>query len=174
MAGCLSTGDGTSQQAAARLHCKLYSRIRGEVFTRRVQVQLEAALNKVPSQLDSERPRNYLPKMPCATPSYYPQTPPQSADSLDYYLRLSPETLFFVFYYMEVGRVCHFITTSCSTEESCSGLEGSTAGSESPEEAVVEVPHQVISLSRQLPTINDAEFQVRHVVPEARGAEGDH
>lgn len=70
-----------------------------------LEVQLnivEAAISKVPLQMDSERQRAYLPKMPCQTPAYYPQVPLASVDSLDYYLRLSVETLFFIFYYMEV------------------------------------------------------------------------
>uniref|UniRef100_A0A9J2PH86 NOT2/NOT3/NOT5 C-terminal domain-containing protein n=1 Tax=Ascaris lumbricoides TaxID=6252 RepID=A0A9J2PH86_ASCLU len=62
---------------------------------------LEHALTRTPLQMDSEKPRSYLPKMPCATASYYPQSPPANADTLEYYLRLSPETLFFTFYYME-------------------------------------------------------------------------
>jgi CCR4-NOT transcriptional regulation complex NOT5 subunit len=33
---------------------------------------------------------------------YYPQTPPTGSDSAEFYYRLAPETLFFVFYYMEV------------------------------------------------------------------------
>ncbi len=67
---------------------------------------LECALSRAPLQMDSERPRSYLPKMLCPTASYYPQTVPASADSLEYYLRLSPETLFFTFYYMEVSVFC--------------------------------------------------------------------
>ncbi|KHN84728.1 CCR4-NOT transcription complex subunit 3 [Toxocara canis] len=65
---------------------------------------LEHALSRTPLQMDSEKPRSYLPKMPCATASYYPQSPPANADTLEYYLRLSPETLFFTFYYMEGSR----------------------------------------------------------------------
>uniref|UniRef100_F1KUZ1 CCR4-NOT transcription complex subunit 3 n=1 Tax=Ascaris suum TaxID=6253 RepID=F1KUZ1_ASCSU len=65
---------------------------------------LEHALTRTPLQMDSEKPRSYLPKMPCATASYYPQSPPANADTLEYYLRLSPETLFFTFYYMEGSR----------------------------------------------------------------------
>lgn len=65
---------------------------------------LEHALTRAPLQMDSEKPRSYLPKMLCATASYYPQSPPANADSLEYYLRLSPETLFFTFYYMEGSR----------------------------------------------------------------------
>ncbi|GMT19027.1 hypothetical protein PFISCL1PPCAC_10324 [Pristionchus fissidentatus] len=65
---------------------------------------LEVAVSRLPQQMDSERPRSYLPKMPCSTPSFYPQAAPSNADSMEYYLRLSPETLFFTFYYMEGSR----------------------------------------------------------------------
>ncbi|GMS89228.1 hypothetical protein PENTCL1PPCAC_11403 [Pristionchus entomophagus] len=65
---------------------------------------LEMALQRIPQQMDSERPRSYLPKMPCTTPSFYPQQAPANSDSMEYYLRLSPETLFFTFYYMEGSR----------------------------------------------------------------------
>ncbi|KAI1721082.1 NOT2 / NOT3 / NOT5 family domain-containing protein [Ditylenchus destructor] len=65
---------------------------------------LESALPRVPVQMDSEKPRSYLPKMPCQTPSYYPQAPPPNADTLEYYLRLNVESLFFTFYYMEGSR----------------------------------------------------------------------
>uniref|UniRef100_A0A914WTQ6 CCR4-NOT transcription complex subunit 3 n=1 Tax=Plectus sambesii TaxID=2011161 RepID=A0A914WTQ6_9BILA len=67
-------------------------------------VMMDCALQRMPLQMDSEKPRSYLPKMPCQTPSYYPQVPPPNADSLEYFLRLSPETLFFTFYYMEGSR----------------------------------------------------------------------
>ncbi|VDN50410.1 unnamed protein product [Dracunculus medinensis] len=65
---------------------------------------LDNALTRLPAPMDSEKPRSYLPKMTCMTPSYYPQCAPPNADTLEYYLRLSPETLFFVFYYMEGSR----------------------------------------------------------------------
>lgn len=64
---------------------------------------VESSLPKLPMQMDSEKPRSYLPKMPCRTATYYPQAPLPNADSLEYYLRLAPETLFFTFYYMEVS-----------------------------------------------------------------------
>ena len=64
---------------------------------------LEQAVTRMPLQMDSEKPRSYLPKMPCSTAPYYPQVPPANADTLEYYLRLTPETLFFIFYYMEVS-----------------------------------------------------------------------
>ncbi|KHJ95978.1 Not1 domain, CCR4-Not complex component [Oesophagostomum dentatum] len=63
---------------------------------------LEASLARTPLPMDSERPRTYLPKIPCPCASYYPQVSAQNVDTLEYYLRLSPETLFFIFYYMEM------------------------------------------------------------------------
>lgn len=62
---------------------------------------LEAAFNHLPHPSDSERLRQYLPRNPCQTPSYYPQIPPQHADTVEFFQRLSTETLFFIFYYME-------------------------------------------------------------------------
>ncbi|CAC5378682.1 CNOT3 [Mytilus coruscus] len=63
---------------------------------------LEAAYHHLPHPSDSERIRHYLPRHPFPTPTYYPQLPPPHADSVDYFFqRLSTETLFFIFYYME-------------------------------------------------------------------------
>lgn len=45
--------------------------------------------------------RNYLPRISVNTPSYYPQVPPQGHDSIDFLSKLSSDTLFFMFYYME-------------------------------------------------------------------------
>ncbi len=39
------------------------------------------------------------------TVSYYPQTPPAGSDTPEFYYRLAPDTLFFVFYYMEVIKI---------------------------------------------------------------------
>ena len=47
--------------------------------------------------------RLYLPRSPCHTPPYYPQLPHPHADSVEFFQRLSTETLFFIFYYMEVS-----------------------------------------------------------------------
>ncbi|ULU00417.1 hypothetical protein L5515_003976 [Caenorhabditis briggsae] len=65
---------------------------------------LELACDKATFPLDSEKPRNYLTKMSFPVPSWYGQTAPSTADSLEYYLRLAPDTLFFIFYYMEGTR----------------------------------------------------------------------
>jgi len=62
---------------------------------------LEAAYLHMPHPSDSERLRPYLPRNPCPTPAYYPQLPPGGSDEIDFFLRLSTETLFFIFYYME-------------------------------------------------------------------------
>jgi len=62
---------------------------------------LEHGTRHLPFPADSERLRNYLPRSPCQTPPYYPQVSPPIADTLEYFNRLTPETLFFIFYYME-------------------------------------------------------------------------
>ncbi|XP_045623082.1 CCR4-NOT transcription complex subunit 3 isoform X6 [Procambarus clarkii] len=69
---------------------------------------LQAAFFHMPHPSDSERLRLHLPRQPCQTPLYYPQvsgldplvSPPMS-DTVDFFQRLSTETLFFIFYYME-------------------------------------------------------------------------
>ncbi|XP_069961119.1 CCR4-NOT transcription complex subunit 3 isoform X5 [Cherax quadricarinatus] len=69
---------------------------------------LQAAFFHMPHPSDSERLRLHLPRQPCQTPLYYPQvsglgTPvsPPMSDTVDFFQRLSTETLFFIFYYME-------------------------------------------------------------------------
>ncbi|KAI9563013.1 putative CCR4-NOT transcription complex subunit 3 [Daphnia sinensis] len=62
---------------------------------------LEAAFYHMPHPSDSERLRHYLPRSPYMTPPYYPQSVPLASDSLDFFHRLSTETLFFIFYYLE-------------------------------------------------------------------------
>ena len=45
--------------------------------------------------------RHYLPRNPCPTPSYYPQSQPAHSDTVEFFQGLSTEALFFIFYYME-------------------------------------------------------------------------
>ncbi|CDW58492.1 CCR4-NOT transcription complex, subunit 3, partial [Trichuris trichiura] len=45
-----------------------------------------------------------LPRMPCTTPSYYPQATQPPLESMEYYMRLPTEVLFFNFYYLEGTR----------------------------------------------------------------------
>ncbi|XP_052265569.1 CCR4-NOT transcription complex subunit 3-like isoform X2 [Dreissena polymorpha] len=61
----------------------------------------KAGFRHLPYPSDSERIRVHLPRKPCPTPSYYPQLPPMHADTVEFFQRLSTETLFFIFYYME-------------------------------------------------------------------------
>nr|XP_002128708.1 CCR4-NOT transcription complex subunit 3-like [Ciona intestinalis] len=68
------------------------------------QAMLDACWRHMPHPSDSERLRHYLPRNPCPTPSYYHQTPLPHHDSVEFYLRLSTETLFFIFYYMEATK----------------------------------------------------------------------
>ncbi len=63
---------------------------------------LDCAYKKLPHPADTERIRNYLPRINVNTPPYYPTTPPVGHDSLDFLCKLSSDTLFFMFYYMEV------------------------------------------------------------------------
>ncbi|XP_014294468.1 CCR4-NOT transcription complex subunit 3 isoform X2 [Halyomorpha halys] len=62
---------------------------------------MEAAFYHMPHPADSERVRQYLPRTPCVTPVYYHQVPLPHSDTLEFFQRLSTETLFFIFYYME-------------------------------------------------------------------------
>ncbi|XP_042201034.1 CCR4-NOT transcription complex subunit 3 isoform X1 [Callorhinchus milii] len=62
---------------------------------------VESAWLHMPHPSDSERIRHYLPRNPCPTPPYHHQIPPVHSDTLEFYQRLSTETLFFIFYYLE-------------------------------------------------------------------------
>uniref|UniRef100_S4R4R5 CCR4-NOT transcription complex subunit 3 n=1 Tax=Petromyzon marinus TaxID=7757 RepID=S4R4R5_PETMA len=69
------------------------------------QGMLEASWRHMPHPSDAERlrcgaRRHYLPRNPCPTPSYH-HRPPTHSDTLEFYQRLSTETLFFIFYYLE-------------------------------------------------------------------------
>ncbi|XP_034832018.1 CCR4-NOT transcription complex subunit 3 isoform X3 [Maniola hyperantus] len=62
---------------------------------------METAFYHMPHPSDSERTRVYLPRNICQTPVYYNQVLLPHSDSVEFFQRLSTETLFFVFYYME-------------------------------------------------------------------------
>lgn len=67
-----------------------------------IQFQMmEAAYYHLPTPSDSERLKTYLQRQPVQTPPHYPQQPLPHSDTVEFFQRLSPETLFFVFYYME-------------------------------------------------------------------------
>lgn len=49
---------------------------------------------------------------PCPTLPYHHQVPPHHSDSIEFYQRLSTETLFFIFYYLEVNALCQLVVLS--------------------------------------------------------------
>uniref|UniRef100_A0A8C7XRD5 CCR4-NOT transcription complex subunit 3 n=1 Tax=Oryzias sinensis TaxID=183150 RepID=A0A8C7XRD5_9TELE len=65
------------------------------------QPMQEAAWTHMPHPSDSERIRQYLMRNPCPTLPFHHQVPPPHSDTLEFYQRLSTETLFFIFYYLE-------------------------------------------------------------------------
>ncbi|XP_048575581.1 CCR4-NOT transcription complex subunit 3 isoform X2 [Nematostella vectensis] len=72
---------------------------------RRYQLgMLEAAYHHLPQATDSERVRPCLSRNPYPAPHYHHQQPPSHLDAIEFFQRLSPETLFFIFYYQEGTR----------------------------------------------------------------------
>ncbi|CAG5888696.1 unnamed protein product [Menidia menidia] len=65
------------------------------------QAMQEAAWTHMPHPSDSERIRQYLMRNPCPTLPFHHQVPPPHSDTVEFYQRLSTETLFFIFYYLE-------------------------------------------------------------------------
>ncbi|CAF4181798.1 unnamed protein product [Rotaria sp. Silwood2] len=73
--------------------------------------RLNSAYAKLPSLLESERQRTNANRIygrgllsQSQIIAYYPQSPPTGNDTPEFYYRLAPDTLFFVFYYMEGTR----------------------------------------------------------------------
>jgi CCR4-NOT transcription complex subunit 3 len=62
---------------------------------------LDSAFKHLPEPSDSEKVRPYLQRTPYPIPSCHHHHHPSHMDSFDFYQRLSIETLFFIFYYME-------------------------------------------------------------------------
>jgi len=85
--------------------------------TRFQYAMLESAFAHMPHPSDSERLRPYLPRNPCPTPIYYPQLPPPGSESLEFFQKLSTETLFFIFYYME-GTKAQFLAAKALKKQS--------------------------------------------------------
>ena len=73
-------------------------------LTNEQQIQLslvEAALTHKPQPADCESKRLYIQRNPHNTPLHHIQQQAYKMDSKEFYEKLQPETLFFVFYYME-------------------------------------------------------------------------
>ncbi|GAA5967833.1 hypothetical protein JCM11641_005780 [Rhodosporidiobolus odoratus] len=60
---------------------------------------LEAGFSNVPQPLDAEKPKQYVPRNPYATPTYYPQEPSSQFASPALFSKLDVDTLFYIFYY---------------------------------------------------------------------------
>nr|XP_057903576.1 CCR4-NOT transcription complex subunit 3-like isoform X2 [Doryrhamphus excisus] len=65
------------------------------------QAMEESVWTHMPHPSDSERIRQYLMRNPCPTLPFHHQMPPPHSDTVEFYQRLSTETLFFIFYYLE-------------------------------------------------------------------------
>uniref|UniRef100_A0A4W4HR97 CCR4-NOT transcription complex subunit 3 n=1 Tax=Electrophorus electricus TaxID=8005 RepID=A0A4W4HR97_ELEEL len=81
------------------------------------QAMQEAAWTHMPHPSDSERIRQYLMRNPCPTLPFHHQVPPQHSDSIEFYQRLSTETLFFIFYYLE-GTKAQYLSAKALKKQS--------------------------------------------------------
>lgn len=83
-----------------------------------VQFQMmESAYYHLPAVNDSEKSKGYLHRQPIQTPAHYPQTQLPHADTIEFFQRLSTETLFFIFYYME-GTKAQYLTAKALKRQS--------------------------------------------------------
>ncbi|XP_034030586.1 LOW QUALITY PROTEIN: CCR4-NOT transcription complex subunit 3-like [Thalassophryne amazonica] len=81
------------------------------------QAMQEAAWTHMPHPSDSERIRQYLMRNPCPTLPFHHQVPPHHSDSREFYQRLSTETLFFIFYYLE-GTKAQYLSAKALKKQS--------------------------------------------------------
>uniref|UniRef100_A0A3Q3ECJ9 CCR4-NOT transcription complex subunit 3 n=1 Tax=Hippocampus comes TaxID=109280 RepID=A0A3Q3ECJ9_HIPCM len=81
------------------------------------QAMQESAWTHMPHPSDSERIRQYLMRNPCPTLPFHYQMPPHHSDSIEFYQRLSTETLFFIFYYLE-GTKAQYLSAKALKKQS--------------------------------------------------------
>ena len=62
---------------------------------------LDPSLRHLPDASDSARPKQYVPRNPYRTPSYFPSVPAPVFDDPLLFDRLSVDTLFFIFYFQQ-------------------------------------------------------------------------
>eukprot|EP01114_Cavostelium_apophysatum_P010430 TRINITY_DN2411_c0_g1_i1.p1 TRINITY_DN2411_c0_g1~~TRINITY_DN2411_c0_g1_i1.p1 ORF type:complete len:716 (-),score=167.89 TRINITY_DN2411_c0_g1_i1:76-2223(-) len=62
---------------------------------------LEASMKNIPDPVDSERPKQYVPRNPWPSPNYYPQNPLSIFDNPATFEKFDTDTLFFIFYYQQ-------------------------------------------------------------------------
>jgi CCR4-NOT transcription complex subunit 3 len=71
------------------------------VIGRQALQMLELSYRNMTESIDSERPKQYRPKTPCMTPSYYPQEPLPIFDTASAFEKFDTDTLFFIFYFQQ-------------------------------------------------------------------------
>uniref|UniRef100_A0A8C2DYR5 CCR4-NOT transcription complex subunit 3 n=1 Tax=Cyprinus carpio TaxID=7962 RepID=A0A8C2DYR5_CYPCA len=81
------------------------------------QAMQESTWTHMPHPSDSERIRQYLMRNPCPTSPFHHQVPPHHSDSIEFYQRLSTETLFFIFYYLE-GTKAQYLSAKALKKQS--------------------------------------------------------
>ena len=65
---------------------------------------LDGVVRRLPVPADTQRANRFVPRLASPPyPSSYPTVPLPNSDSLDFFLKLQPETLFFIFYYYQVS-----------------------------------------------------------------------
>ena len=62
---------------------------------------LSLSMCRAPRKADLERPRQYVPRNPYATPPAFPSTPAPTFDDAKVFEKLGTDTLFFIFYYQQ-------------------------------------------------------------------------
>jgi CCR4-NOT transcription complex subunit 3 len=78
---------------------------------------LETAARHTIHPIDSQRLRPHLPPNVAPVPSYYPQQALPHSDSVEFFHRLSTESLFFIFYFME-GTKAQFLAAKALKKQS--------------------------------------------------------
>ncbi|XP_037532199.1 CCR4-NOT transcription complex subunit 3a isoform X2 [Nematolebias whitei] len=81
------------------------------------QAMQDSVWNHMPHPSDSERIRQYLMRNPCPTLPYHHQVPTHHSDTIEFYQRLSTETLFFIFYYLE-GTKAQYLSAKALKKQS--------------------------------------------------------
>lgn len=61
---------------------------------------MELSMKNLPEPLDADRPKQYVPRYPTFTPSYFPQVP-AIFENPNLFEKFETDTLFFIFYYQQ-------------------------------------------------------------------------
>jgi len=64
-------------------------------------LMLENSFKTIPETIDTERPKQYLPRNQILTPGYYPQSPLPVFEAPAVFEKFDTDTLFFIFYYQQ-------------------------------------------------------------------------